>query len=50
LKAHGDFAVVGTVSSISAAKQHQPDGVVYSTVTLNVERTLWSRGASVPPP
>lgn len=42
LKAHGDLAVVGTVSAIAPTVQPER-GPVYSMVTLTVEHTLWSR-------
>jgi hypothetical protein len=49
LKAHGDLAVVGTVSTI--APTVQPDrGPAYSMVTLSVERTLWTRASTTATP
>ncbi len=49
LKAHGDLAVVGTVSTIAPTVQPER-GPVFSMVTLTVERTLWTRSSSTATP
>jgi hypothetical protein len=49
LKAHGDLAVVGTVSTIAPTVQPER-GPVFSMVRLTVERTLWTRSSSTATP
>jgi hypothetical protein len=49
LRAHADFAVVGKVSSTSPATQ-PAQGPVFTMVTVDVERQLWSRDPSVSAP
>ena len=49
LKAHADIAVVGTVSSIAPAEELTPNGPVYSTVTLDVQHSIWSRTGTAAP-
>jgi hypothetical protein len=50
LKAHGDIAVLGTVSSISPAAVPAQGGPVYQMVTLAAERTLWTRSQTTAKP